>query len=353
MNENNRQTLLQRMSLPFEAKLAMTIKRIRDWYDYWDGDVFVGFSGGKDSTVLLHIVRSIYKDVPGVFSNTGLEMPEIRHFVDKQENVIRVVPEKTFNRVIKEDGFALGSKQIAKGIRVLKEGPENGRENMYRLFDTGINQKGELRPKWRIGQKWRKVVDSDIKVSEKCCDFLKKNPFKKYIKETGRRPFTGMMISEGGLRSQTITQCNAYDSADPKSSPMLFWTDDDVWEYIERFDVEICEVYYDRIVDNKGNTIVTSRDKFLFEDLKHRLIEEKKYEDLVIYTNGNVLVPAEKRTGCMFCMFGVDREKGANRFQRMYYTHPRHWDLCINKLGLKTPLDLIDVKYIPEDDDSE
>ena len=59
----------------------MTQLRIRQWYDHFDGNVYVSFSGGKDSTVLKHIVDGIYNDVPAVFVNTGLEYPEIQKFV--------------------------------------------------------------------------------------------------------------------------------------------------------------------------------------------------------------------------------------------------------------------------------
>ena len=109
MTPIEKQKMQQRMSSPFNDKLELTKRRIKDWYKHWDGDVFVGFSGGKDSTVLLHIVRSLYPDVEAVFSDTGLEMPEIRNFVKKFKNVTRVRPKKPFNKVIEEDGFALVS----------------------------------------------------------------------------------------------------------------------------------------------------------------------------------------------------------------------------------------------------
>ena len=76
-----------RQGLPLEAKLAMTKLRIREWVDNYGVDgVYVAFSGGKDSTVLLHLVREMYPDVPAVFSDTGLEFPEIREFVKKFDN---------------------------------------------------------------------------------------------------------------------------------------------------------------------------------------------------------------------------------------------------------------------------
>ena len=74
-------TLKERQAWPLDTKVQWALRQIRIWYDYWDGKVYVAFSGGKDSTVLLHLVRSLYPDVPAVFCNTGLEFPEIVEFV--------------------------------------------------------------------------------------------------------------------------------------------------------------------------------------------------------------------------------------------------------------------------------
>lgn len=62
-NRHQRYDLKQMQSVPLEGKILMTQDRIRRWYDYWDGKVYVSFSGGKDSTVLKHIVDSLYDDV--------------------------------------------------------------------------------------------------------------------------------------------------------------------------------------------------------------------------------------------------------------------------------------------------
>ena len=45
--------LKQRQGLPLEAKIELSKKKIREWYEAHDGEVYVAFSGGKDSTVLL------------------------------------------------------------------------------------------------------------------------------------------------------------------------------------------------------------------------------------------------------------------------------------------------------------
>ena len=81
MSEQNRHTagdLTQMQALPLSAKINMTKLRIRAWVDEFGIDgVYVSFSGGKDSTVLLHICREMYPDIKAVFVDTGLEYPEI------------------------------------------------------------------------------------------------------------------------------------------------------------------------------------------------------------------------------------------------------------------------------------
>ena len=91
-NKHSASDLRQMQSLPLEAKIAMSQRRIKEWYDHWDGQVYVSFSGGKDSTVLKHLVENtpgVY-DVPSLFVNTGLEYPEIQKFAMSQPNVITV-----------------------------------------------------------------------------------------------------------------------------------------------------------------------------------------------------------------------------------------------------------------------
>ena len=85
-NRHTSYDLKQMQSVPLEGKIIMTKERIRQWYEHWDGNVYVSFSGGKDSTVLKHIVDSMYDDVPSVFVNTGLEYPEIQQFVRRVKN---------------------------------------------------------------------------------------------------------------------------------------------------------------------------------------------------------------------------------------------------------------------------
>lgn len=57
----------QRMGLDLEAKVTWALMRIREWHEHFADHTYVAFSGGKDSQVLLHLVRSLYPDTPAVF----------------------------------------------------------------------------------------------------------------------------------------------------------------------------------------------------------------------------------------------------------------------------------------------
>jgi len=106
-----------KQALPLDVKVMLTQKRIREWVnEYGVEGVCVSFSGGKDSTVLLHLVRELYPDVKAVFSNTGLEYPEIQRFVKSFDNVDIVTPKMRFDEVISTYGYPLISKEVAEAI---------------------------------------------------------------------------------------------------------------------------------------------------------------------------------------------------------------------------------------------
>ena len=108
--------LAELQALSLERKIQITQARIIEWYQHYKGNVVVSFSGGKDSTVLLHLVRQIYPDVRAVFSNTGLEYPEIQRFAKSFANVDFVTPKMRFDEVISTYGYPLISKEVAEAI---------------------------------------------------------------------------------------------------------------------------------------------------------------------------------------------------------------------------------------------
>jgi len=343
MNRHGKDDLRQMQSLPLEAKILMTQRRIRDWVDYWNGDVYVSFSGGKDSTVLKHIVDGMYDDIPAVFVNTGLEYPEIQQFVREikagkydcfSSNVEIIRPEMRFDEVLQKYGYPVVSKEVSQVVEEARRHIQSGRQNSYRLkrLNGELVDKNGNKSVFNC-EKWKFLLDADFKVSSKCCDVMKKRPVKKYERATKRKAIIGTMAAESLSRRQAWmkTGCNAYDSDRPQSKPLSFWTEQDILHYIKKFNVPYCPVY--GYIQVKRNADAVDNQINLIDYL-----ECYEPED-TLETTGCT------RTGCMFCMFGCHLEKEPNRFQRMKQTHPKQYEYCMDKLGLKEVLEYIGVPY--------
>ncbi len=299
MNKIQPWQLQFRQKLPLWMKIGYSRKRIINWHDYNNGDVYVSFSGGKDSTVLLHLVRKLYPDVPAVFVDTGLEYPEVRAFVKTIPNVTWIKPSMTFKAVIEKYGYPVVSKQVSMGLARYRD-TKSGVQKLLRLYGGTNPSSGKLQRR-TIPKKWAFLIDAPFKCSERCCTMLKKAPFNKYNVSSGRKAFIGTMAADSDmrLRSYLNNGCNSFKAKVPSSTPIAFWVEEDVWSYIKAFDIPYSSIY-----------------------------------DM-----------GEERTGCMFCMFGLHMREGQNRFQRMRTSHPAQYDYCINKLGLKEVLDYMGVPY--------
>ena len=77
-----------RQNYPLDLKVEMAKRRIASFVDYYGEEgVYVGFSGGKDSLVVLNIARKMYPNLKAVYNDTWLEYPQIRQFVHSFKNV--------------------------------------------------------------------------------------------------------------------------------------------------------------------------------------------------------------------------------------------------------------------------
>lgn len=102
---------------PLEKKIVMTSQRIRQWVArYGEDGVYVSFSGGKDSTVLLDIVRNVcgYKNIPAVFVDVPTQYPELRTFAETFDNLIELRPKISFVEVCEKYGFPFISKEVSE-----------------------------------------------------------------------------------------------------------------------------------------------------------------------------------------------------------------------------------------------
>lgn len=108
--------LKELQAAPMWRKEQITQARIMEWYFKFKGQVYVSFSGGKDSTVLLHIARRIFPDIEAIFCDTGLEYPEVRQFAKSFDNVTTIRPKLRFDEVIKKYGYPFIGKEVAERV---------------------------------------------------------------------------------------------------------------------------------------------------------------------------------------------------------------------------------------------
>lgn len=110
--------LQQLQALPLEVKIRKTEQRIHEWVDRFGIDgVYVSFSGGKDSTVLLDICRRLYPDIKAMFVDVPTQYPELKDFALTYENVDIVKPKISFAEVCEKYGFPMISKEVSECVQ--------------------------------------------------------------------------------------------------------------------------------------------------------------------------------------------------------------------------------------------
>ena len=354
-------------SLPLSVKVAKTKQRIHEWVNRYGVDgVYVAFSGGKDSTVLLHIARELYPGIRAVFSDTGLEYPEIRSFVKTFDNVEILKPEMNFKDIIRFYGLPIISKETSNRIyyerRRFKEkfiadgntahliNPSDIEKDDALLAKLGLTKEtfrwsircdstllekialDGIKPTEYLGDlqlgrsndKYAFLIDAPFDVGAKCCDIMKKRPSHTYARKTGRKLMTGVMASESRLREQAWLRhgCNSFDSTTPVSTPIAFWTEQDILTYIRKNNIKIASVYGD-VIEDRSATVVDWNDS------------------LPPLTTTGCL-----RSGCVFCLYGIHLEKSPNRLEKLKNTHPQIYDYIMRPeedggLGYKWKIDWI------------
>jgi len=119
MAKHTSEELRQWQALPLDIKISMSCERIRNWVrEYGEDGVYISFSGGKDSTVLLDLVRNRcgYKNVRAMFVDVPTQYPELRTFAQTFDNVDIVKPKISFIEVCEKYGFPLISKEVAECV---------------------------------------------------------------------------------------------------------------------------------------------------------------------------------------------------------------------------------------------
>lgn len=266
----------------------------------------VSYSGGKDSTVLSHIMTfGMGLNIPHVMSNTRMEYPETVRQVNKWYAMLRdwgvechtAYPEAKPKDLWRKIGVPLWSKQMGYEYRKFFRSPK-GR--------MSASVPDNLRPLFV------KSKELGLKITDQCCDELKKKPMKKWNRENGvSGTFTGVRASESRIRRMTWIRMGAmYESSYHGklwvANPLAFWTDEDVARYLDE------------------NTIRP------------------------------IPIPTVRGgSGCVTCMFGCHiaaREGRPNALQELATLNPKMHAAALDEWGYREPLDLLGIPYFPEKD---
>jgi len=202
-------TIDEFMLHPLEEKIEIADKVIRKALEISKKPA-IAFSGGKYSTVVLSMVLKYKPDIIVLFNNTGVEFPETVKFVHKlakewKLNFYEIRPKTTFWKIVEEHGP-----------------PSHQR--------------------WRVKEPM-------------CCYLLKTKPSCQFYRKMRiDLVFTGISAYESRVRKLSTSQrgllyqaknLGHYKFSKPiwRANPLGLWTDDDVWEYIKRFNIPVNPVY--------------------------------------------------------------------------------------------------------------
>lgn len=370
--------------MPMHIKVRLTENRIREWVnEYGEDGVYVAFSGGKDSTVLLDIARRLYPNLKAMFVDVPTQFPELRQFVQTFPNVDIVKPKMSFPKVCEMYGFPIISKEVSESVygarRYIEQLIESGiistdgevnKKFKYHYFyenvcGTGqyakdndapdklekimnqriINKEGGSNTRLALMLGWstmnsEKPVQKDAKghnkskyshtkykfflkapfeISSSCCNIMKKNPSHQYGKKTGRYAITAQMADESRLRTQKWLM-NGCNGFNMKRP-----TSNPMSFWTEQDVLEYIVAYNIPICSVYGEVVPDNGAEF---------DEQISIWDLGLMKDTRKLKTTGcSRTGCVLCGFGVHLEENPNRFEQLKETHPKMYqllDLCKN-----------------------
>lgn len=286
-----------RQAMPLYVKEGMTRNRIRGFVEKYGTDgVYVSLSGGKDSCVLLDIVRNMYPGIEAVYVDTWMEFPQIRSFVGRFDNVRVLKPEKSLKQIIDECGWCFPGKEIAGTVYAARRGAKWAARKL-----DGTNMDGTPSAYRRRYAKWNVLTGAPFLISDQCCFQMKEKPILQYEKESGKKPIVALLAEESERRriAYLRTGCNSFESRRVISKPMAFWTEQDILWYIVGHGIGIAPPY---------GSIIKGMD-------------------------GKLRCTGEQRTGCMFCPVGCHLD-GFARFRRLREYNRQLYDYCMYELGL-------------------
>lgn len=212
-----------------------------------EGNFYVSFSGGKDSTIASRLLDEALPGnrIPRVYFDTGIEYNAIRAYVlalrESDDRFAIVKPSRPIAQMLREDGYPFKSKQHSLMLATYQNsGLTKSVKNYLRVSDGG---KMQLQCPEML--KYQFTPSFSLKVSDKCCKNMKKRPALAYERESGRKvAITGIRKAEGGQRA-SIGGCVVFKGGALHRFHPLFVVSEE-WEdwYVSTREIKLCELYY-------------------------------------------------------------------------------------------------------------
>lgn len=269
--------LSMRQKLDLNIKVQMARRRIKEVVtEYGENNCVISFSGGKDSTILSHISTSLGYKTSHLFMNTRIEYPECVEFTKEwcnrnMLNLIELFPEVKPIEIWKKYGFPMFSKEIAEILERIRNGQKVSEIKLRKV-------KSYMKYK-------------DVFLSAKCCDYLKKIPINQYFKNCDKKvSILGTTAEESQVRRLTWIRkgCIYHSKNQIICNPLIFFTEKDIWEYANKYNIKFASIYYNGI----------------------------------------------RRNGCYCCGFGCHLTE-QNNFYHLKRLYPTIYDAVMNKWGFK------------------
>lgn len=220
------------------------IKQVNEQYNLEENS-YLSFSGGKDSTVLHHLLDMALPNnkIPRLFLNTGIEYFDILKYVKemtlKDNRIIIYNVGVNIKYMLETKGYPFKSKEHSKIISMLRKGSTSEWVKNY----MDINRKS----KYKCPKILREQLNPNyaIKISDQCCYELKKKPAHKWAKENKKSiVLVGLRMTEGGQRANAKSclvfnkdKLKEFKPINPMTNEWMDW-------FIDYFKIELCRLYY-------------------------------------------------------------------------------------------------------------
>ena len=249
--------------------LTVTRNKLREYRR-----IACSYSGGSDGDIMLDMIELVKPDDCGeiryIFFDTGLEYEAtLRHISETERNygiiVERIKSKKTIPAACREHGIPFICKDASEMLNRLQKHnfdwqdlPGNATVEKYGRCKSALDWYYNRRSpsisgktkysikRFKLLREFLMAYPPDFSISERCCDYAKKNVAKDFDRQY--KPdlkIIGMRRAEGGRRAGSVKNCftPASDAVIANYRPLWYWTDEDKRIYKEWRGIRYSDCY--------------------------------------------------------------------------------------------------------------